>query len=73
VEEILEHLDICDEAFTTGQRALHRYLDALLGLVDETFPVELPDVQAAKEIALGVSMSCRFITVMCRASRADTR
>lgn len=32
MEEILEHFDICGEAFTTGQRALHRYLDALLGL-----------------------------------------
>lgn len=47
------------------QELLHRFMairrpeavqpafDALLGLVDETLPVELDDVQVAKEIALG--------------------
>lgn len=33
--------------------AIQPAFDALLGLVDETLPVELADVQAAKEIALG--------------------
>lgn len=33
--------------------AIQPAFDALLGLVDETLPVELLDVQAAKEIALG--------------------
>lgn len=33
--------------------AIQPAFDVLLGLVDETLPIELPDVQAAKEIALG--------------------
>lgn len=49
------------------QEIMHRYsslrrpdavqpaFDVLLGLVDETFPVELQDVEAAKEILLGVA------------------
>lgn len=48
------------------QEILHRYcalrrpdavqpcFDVLLGLVDETFPVELEDVEAAKDILFGV-------------------
>lgn len=48
------------------QEILHRYLaihrrdaiqpafEALLGIVDEVFPVELPDVQRAKEIVFSV-------------------
>ncbi len=47
------------------QEILHRYValrrpeaiqpafDALLGLVDETFPVELPDVESAKQLVFG--------------------
>lgn len=47
------------------QEILHRYVavrrpdalqpafDALLGLVDETFPVDLADVEAAKQLVLG--------------------
>lgn len=49
------------------QEILHRYValrrpeaiqpafDALLGLVDETFPVELTDVESAKQLLLGAS------------------
>jgi len=49
------------------QEIIHRYrglsrpdaiqpaFDALLGVVDEVYPVELADVQRAKEIVLGVS------------------
>ena len=56
------------------QEILHRYVainrreaiqpafDAILGVVDEVFPLELPDVERAKSIVYGKHMSARDAT-----------
>lgn len=69
------------------QEILHRYgalrrpeaiqpaFDALLGLVDETFAVELPDVEAAKQLifgAGGVSARDALHVAVMRRHQVDT-
>jgi predicted nucleic acid-binding protein len=68
-QQILERLIAENERLVTDaevpQEILHRYVainrrdaiqpafDALLGIVDEVFPVELADIESAKRIVLG--------------------
>ncbi len=70
-QSVLERLISEEERLVTDaevlQEILHRYVaierrdaiqpafDALLGVVDEVFPVETPAVERAKEIVLGTS------------------
>lgn len=75
-QRLLEQLILAEEYLVTDaevlQEVLHRYststnraaiqpaFDALLGVVDDVFPVELQDVQRAKEILLSsASISAR--------------
>ena len=71
----------------SAQEIMHRYsaiarldavqpaFDALLGVVEEVFPIELGDIQQAKEILLGrlTSSACDALHVAVMQRRGATR